>query len=161
MKGLGKPQALVLAGALVAIVLLMLAPRIPAGKMDKAKVDPRSVRTAEAVALVNGQDPMRGIMMLREIAEDDPGNTEAQWHLGLFSVQTGQFDKALERFLIVAEQDEAGFPDVWFYLGRTYATLDSIDQAITCLKKYRTLTDDPALIEGVDRFMEELENEKR
>ena len=103
-------------------------------------MDPIKAKTAEAVALVNGQDPMRGIMMLREILEEDPDNVEAHWHLGLFSVQSGQYDKALERFKKVIELDPKNFPDAWFYLGRTYATLDSNDQAIASLKKYKTLT---------------------
>src|SRR5688572_19914026 len=102
--GLKKPQLLALFGAMVVIVLLVLAPRVPAGKMEMAaKADPLKIRTVEAVALVNGQDPMRGIVALREILQDDPDNIEAHWHLGLFSVQSGQYDKALERFKKVIE----------------------------------------------------------
>lgn len=160
--GLKKPQLLALVGALVVIVLLLLAPRTPSGK-EKAEVramDPAKAKTEEAIALVNGQDPMRGIMMLREILQEDPNNVEAHWHLGLFSVQSGQYDKALGRFKKVLELDSVNFPDAWFYLGRTYATLDSNAQAIASLKKYRTLTQDTALINGVDRFLIELENVK-
>jgi len=156
--GLKKPQVLALAGALVVIVLLVLAPRIPSGKQqaEVKAMSPTDVKTAEAVALVQGQDPMKGIMMLREVLQEDPDNAEAHWHLGLFSIQSGQYEKALERFKKVRELDEAGFPDVWFYLGRTYATLDSTDQAIECFTKYRTLAQDTAIINGVDRFLQEL-----
>jgi lipopolysaccharide biosynthesis regulator YciM len=161
MMGLKKPQLLALAGALVVIVLLVMMPRTPSGMQEAAQaVSPAQSKTAEAVALVQGQDPMRGIMMLREILQEDPDNVEAHWHLGLFSVQSGQYDKALERFKKVRQLDEQGFPDVWFYLGRTYATLDSIDQAITCFKKYRTLAQDTAILNGVDRFLIELENKQ-
>jgi tetratricopeptide (TPR) repeat protein len=73
-------------------------------------------------------------------------------------VQSGQFDKALERFKKVRDLNAEAFPDVWFYLGRTYATLDSTDQAIACFRTYRTLTQDTAIINGVDRFLLELEN---
>ncbi|MCU0318598.1 MAG: tetratricopeptide repeat protein [Flavobacteriales bacterium] len=140
-----------------------MAPRIPSGK-EEAKVkamSPAEVKMAEAIALVQGQDPMRGIMMLREVLEEDPNNAEAHWHLGLFSIQSGQYEKALDRFRKVRELDEAGFPDVWFYLGRTYATLDSTDQAIACLKKYRTLTQDTVILNGVDRFLHELEGNEQ
>lgn len=156
--GLGKPQWLALAGAAVVVVLLVLAPRTPSGKREEAAaLTPSKARTMEAVALVNGQDPMRGIMMLREIAEEEPENVEVQWHLGLFSVKSGQMEKALERFKKVRDLDAEAFPDVWFFLGRTYATLDSTDQAIACLRKYRTLTQDSALINQVDGFLKELE----
>lgn len=160
--GLGKPQWLALAGAAVVVVLLVLAPRTPSGKREEAAaVTPSKAKTMEAVALVNGQDPMRGIMMLREIAQQEPDNAEAQWHLGLFSVQSGQMDKALERFKKVRDLDAEGFPDVWFYLGRTYATLDSADQAIACLRKYRTLVQDTALQHKVDGFLMELETNEQ
>lgn len=158
--GLKKPQLLVLAGALVVVVLLVLMPRTPSGKQAATppSMSPAQAKLAEAVALVQGQEPMRGIMMLREIVQEDPDNVEAHWHLGLFSVQSGQFDKALERFKKVRDLDAEAFPDVWFYLGRTYATLDSTDQAIACFRTYRTLTQDTAIINGVDRFLLELEN---
>ncbi len=162
MKGLKKPQLLALLGALVVIVLLVMAPRTPSGKKaaEVPTMDPSKAKTAEAVALVNGQDPMRGIMMLREILQEDSNNVEAHWNLGLFSVQSGQYDKALYRFQKVLALDSVNYPDAWFYLGRTYATLDSNAQAIAYLKKYKTLTQDTAILNGVDRFLLELENVK-
>jgi len=162
MMGLKKPQLLALAGAVVVIVLLVLAPRTPSGKEQAAApaMSPSQVKTAEAVALVQGEDPMRGIMMLREVLQEEPDNVEAHWHLGLFSIQSGQYDKALGRFQKVLELDSVNFPDAWFYLGRTYATLDSNAQAIASLKKYRTLTQDTAILNGVDQFLIELENVK-
>lgn len=161
--GLKRPQLLALVGALVVVVLLVVMPRTPSGKQaaEVKAMSPAEVKMAEAVALVQGQDPMRGIMMLREVVEEDPNNAEAHWHLGLFSIQSGQYEKALDRFRKVRDLDEAGFPDVWFYLGRTYATLDSTDQAIACLKKYRTLTQDTVILNGVDRFLHELEGNEQ
>ena len=162
MMGLKKPQLLALLVALVVIVLLVMAPRTPAGKQqaEVPAMDPSKAKTAEAVALVDGQDPMRGIMMLREILQEDSNNVEAHWQLGLFSVQSGQYDKALYRFQKVLALDSVNFPDAWFYLGRTYATLDSNALAIAHLKKYKTLTQDTAILNGVDRFLLELENVK-
>ncbi len=160
MMGFGKPQLFALSGGLLLIVLLLMAPRIPSEKKEAARMPAEKVKLAEAVALVNGSEPMRGIMMLREMLAEEPDNAEIHWHLGLFSVQSGQYDKALERFLKVAELDEEGFPDVWFYLGRTYATLDSTDKAIASLRKYTTLTQDTAILHGVERFLNELEHDK-
>lgn len=154
-----KPQLVAVAVAVITIVLLMMVPRKAPVAVEEAAMDPMEIRLAEAVALVNGSEPMRGIMMLREILAEDPGNAEAHWHLGLFSVQSGQFDKAAERFRKVIELDEAGHPEAWFYLGRTQATLDSVPQAIESLRKYRTLTQDTAILSGVDRLLKELENE--
>ncbi|MEZ4806697.1 MAG: tetratricopeptide repeat protein [Flavobacteriales bacterium] len=136
-----------------------MAPRTPSGKQEEM-MSPGQARTAEAVALVNGQDPMRGIMMLREILEEDPKNVQAHWHLGLFSIQSGQYDKALDRFRKVLELDAQGYPDAWVYLGRTYAELDSIPQAIESLENYKEVAQDTAILRGVDHFLEELRNDK-
>jgi tetratricopeptide (TPR) repeat protein len=157
----GGPKWVALGVLAVATVLLVMAPRIPASKAgarDKV-ADMKQARLAEAVALVRGDQPMLGIQQLLKLVEEDPAMYEAHWHLGLFSVQSGQFDKALMRFRTVVDLAGDAFPDAWFYLGRTYATLDSIPQAITCLEHFRTLTDDPELHGIVDRALEELTNE--
>ena len=160
MNGLKKPQLLALGLAVIVIVLLVLVPRMPSGKKEEmAKLDPAQARTTEAVALVNGQEPMRGIKMLLEIVEEEPNNVEALWNLGLFSVKSGQYDKALERFKKVVELDAEGYPDALFYLGRTYATLDSIPQAVASLEKYRSTSQDTAINNGIDRFLLQLKNE--
>ena len=160
--GLKKPQLLALVGALVMIVLLLMAPRTPAGKQaaEVRPMDPGQAKTQEAIALVNGQDPMRGIMMLREILEEDPDNVEAHWHLGLFSIKSGQYDKALDRFRKVLGLDPEHYPDAWFYIGNMYLRADSTQRAIESLKKYRTLTQDTSVLAEVDRLLIELENVK-
>jgi predicted Zn-dependent protease len=152
---MGTPQWLALAGAVVAVVLLLLLPRGP----EAPAVDPGEARLAEAVAMVQGASPMAGIQQLLTIVKEEPDNAGAHWHLGLFSVQSGQYDRALERFQQVARLDPEGYPDVWFYLGRAYATLDSTEQAIASLRKYRTLAQDTVILNGVDRFIAELEQE--
>jgi len=160
--GLKKPQLLALVGALVVIVLLLMVPRTPSGKQaaEVVPMAPGQAKTQEAIALVNGQDPMRGIMMLREVLEEDPDNVEAHWHLGLFSIQSGQYDKALDRFRKVLELDSVRYPDAWFYIGNMYLRTDSTQRAIECLKKYRTLTQDTSVLAEVDRLLIDLENVK-
>jgi tetratricopeptide (TPR) repeat protein len=46
----------------------------------------------------NPQNSMKGILTIRKILEINPDNAEASYSLGMFSVQTGQFGKAEERF---------------------------------------------------------------
>lgn len=48
---------------------------------------------------------MRGVQLYREIIEKEPKHIQANYELGLLSVQSGQIDKAIERFdlLIKAE----------------------------------------------------------
>ncbi|MEL6132638.1 MAG: tetratricopeptide repeat protein [Bacteroidota bacterium] len=49
------------------------------------------------------QNAMRGILTIRKVLEVNPNNAEASFRLGLFSLQTGQIDKALPRFEKVLE----------------------------------------------------------
>jgi lipopolysaccharide biosynthesis regulator YciM len=156
---IGRNQLIALGAAAVVCVLLVFAPRIPSGKKE-VSVDPAEAKIAQAVAMVNGKEPMKGIMMLRELAQENPENAEVHWHLGQFSIQSGQYDKAIARFEKVKELDEDGFPDVHFYLGRTYATMDSIGPAIASFEKYKTLVSDTVILEGVDRFLKELKQQK-
>jgi len=90
------------AGALVAGVLWM--PRTPASAPKPptaAEISVADIGTDPvdiAVAKVNGENPMEGILELRTLAEETPPNLDAVMWLGRFSVQSGQLDKARERF---------------------------------------------------------------
>ncbi|HVX27511.1 MAG TPA: tetratricopeptide repeat protein [Parafilimonas sp.] len=47
------------------------------------------------------ENPMQGILAIKEIADKNPDNIYAQMMLGLGGIQSGQYDKAAERFLNV------------------------------------------------------------
>lgn len=51
-----------------------------------------------AVAKVSGENPMEGILALRALADETPPNLDAVMWLGRFSIQSGQLEKARERF---------------------------------------------------------------
>lgn len=161
-----KPQIVVLLAALFLVVLLIVAPRIPqeaeekVTEESKSAVDPVENEINKAVALVQGgENPMQGIMILREILEEDPDNIEAHWHLAHFSVQSGQYDKAVERFKKVIDlDDDQKFPDASFYLGKTYATLDQKEEAIASFEQYLAHTEDSTVKERVEVFIRELKN---
>ncbi|MFT3884953.1 MAG: tetratricopeptide repeat protein [Flavobacteriales bacterium] len=167
------------AGAALVVVLLSLAPRTPKaatdGEATSARVseDPNSGSTPHAAdasasmardpkvaailaELSSGAPPMQTILKLRDLAEKEPGNMDAQYHLGLFSWQTGQYDKAMARFRIVAARDPQGYPDAFAYLGQAYASLDSTDKALAALETYKTLVTDTALRNGADRLITDL-----
>ncbi|HQK98651.1 MAG TPA: tetratricopeptide repeat protein, partial [Bacteroidia bacterium] len=48
-------------------------------------------------------EPMKGIMLLREVVSKNPEHEMAQYNLGMLSVKSGQLDKAIERFTKVLE----------------------------------------------------------
>ena len=53
------------------------------------------------------ENPMQGILAIKEIADKNPDNLYAQMMLGLGGIQSGQYDKAIERFLnVVSKQPD-------------------------------------------------------
>lgn len=96
------------AGVLVAAILWM--PRTPASAVELTAAtselsleDVGASPVDIAIAKVNGENPMEGIMELRAMSEETPPNLEAVLWLGRFSVQSGQLDKARARFNQVIE----------------------------------------------------------
>ena len=86
--------------ALVAIVLWL--PRKSADAEQLTSLPTEAVATDDpveaAVQKVSGENPMEGILALRTLAESDPPNVDAVVWLGIFGIQSGQLDKARERF---------------------------------------------------------------
>ena len=174
-------------GAVLATVLLALAPRTPSAKAEGAEgsarvsEDPGSGSTPQAAEagaqdmpaikdpkvaaiiaeLNSGAPPMQTILKLREIAEKEPANVEAQYHLGLFSWQTGQYDKAMDRFRQVIALDGKGYPDAYAFLGQAYASLDSNEKAIAALETYKTLVTDTARLNGADRLIADIRTKNK
>jgi hypothetical protein len=58
-------------------------------------------KTGLGSALVTGSNPMKGITMLLDVVKEDPKNSRANFNLGLFSMQSRQFDKAVDRIKTV------------------------------------------------------------
>jgi len=75
-----------------------------------------SLKNRLAMTLVATENPMQGIQMLREILEEKPGDPETLKNLGILSLQSGQFDKAEERFRELLAADSSDL-EVLFYLG--------------------------------------------
>ncbi len=156
---IGRNQLIVLGAAAIVSVLLVVAPRIPSQKQG-VSVDPKESKIAEAIALVNGTQPMKGIKMLLTLAQEQPENAEVHWQLGQFSIQSGQMDKAVARFKRVIELDESNYADAHFILGGIYVRSDSIAAAIASFEQYKTLVKESDVMSDVDRMLEELKQRK-
>ena len=121
-------------------------------ELDKSSLD---AQTGLGVAYVNGSaNPMQGIQLLLGVVKEDPKNLKANLNLGLFSMKSGQFDKAVERFKTVIAINPN--PEAWFYLASSYENLGLIDEAITAYSKSKELAADPSLGQFVDRKIKEL-----
>jgi|SRR5690606_36909695 len=121
-------------------------------ELDPADLD---AKTGLGSAYVSGtSNPMAGIALLREVVNADPKHIGANKSLGLFSMQSRQFDRAIDRFKIVVEQQ----PDAesYFYLATSYENIGLHREAIAAFEKSRDLAADPTLTQFINRKIDEL-----
>lgn len=117
------------------IVLFLLLPKHPSSKEAAATTaDPDSLKLQQAVELVNGANPMEGITLLREMVAEDSTNADAHYYLGLFSVKSGQLDKAIARF----EKVVGLRPNDIKYqveVGYQFMVMDTVGLALQCFER--------------------------
>ena len=121
------------------------------------KLNPASLnaKTGLGSAYVSGTaNPMQGIQLLLEVVKEDPKNVKANTNLGLFSMRSGQFDKAVTRFKTVIEQKPD--PEAWFYLATSYENLGQNKDAILAYEKSKELAANPGLSNFVDQKIQAL-----
>ena len=131
-------QLLVIVGVVCLGVLIFFIPRVPSGK-EVSKLNKADVKIAEALKLVEtSPNPMEGIMLLREVLEEDSTNIKAQWNMALLSNRSGQYEKVLSRVdKVIALDYEHNYPEA-FILGADAAEqLNLTDKALSLLNDYR------------------------
>ncbi len=97
-------------------------------------------------------EPMKGIMMLREVVTTDPKHENANLNLGFLSMKSGQFEKATERFKKVLEINPARI-DMYVYLGEAYVRLGQKEKAIENFEVFKNLSNDQQMIKDVDAYI--------
>lgn len=119
--------------------------------------DPESLdaKTGLGAVTVEGTpNPMGGIQMLLQVLEKDPENPKANLTLALFSIQTGQYEKARDRLLTVVRKAPAG--EAYFYLGETYRNLGEREKAIEAYETTKKYIVDPQFNAMIDNIIKEL-----
>jgi len=76
----------------------------------------------------NPQSQMKGILQMRSLSEKYPENADLQWNMGLFSIQSGQYEKAVARFEKVINIDAQRF-DAYMQLAMSYLALQDTSAA--------------------------------
>lgn len=94
----------------------------------------RSITEQIQAALSNIQDAddpqsqMKGILQMRSLSEKYPENADLQWNMGLFSIQSGQYEKAIARFEKVINIDAQRL-DAYMQLAVSYLALQDTSAA--------------------------------
>lgn len=88
--------------------------------------------------------PMQAVLSIRDISERFPENIKANFTLGVMSMQTGQYEKAMDRFSKVLDQDDQNL-DAHLLLARsklfggdTNSAISSLESALEALSDEET-----------------------
>lgn len=113
-------------------------------------------KTGVATCYVEGsENPMQGITLLREVVQADPENVNANLNLGLFSMKSGQFDKAISRFETVVKKKPSA--ENYALLAEAFEQSGDKQSAIKALTKAKEYVIDPQIIKGIDDYIKTLE----
>ena len=124
------------------------------------KINPenQNAKTDLGVCYAEGTaEPMKGIMMLREVVTQNPKHEMAQLNLGFLSVKSGQFDKAIDRFTTVMQNNE-NRKDVYYFLGHTYYEAGKNDSALYWLEKFTKESDDYQLVQQAGMLIKRIKS---
>ena len=91
-------QILIIIGGVVLVYFLFQLPTSVLETADAQENINKTTSIEAAIALLEGKNPMEGVFVLREILEKDPKNTQALYYLGVLSIQTAQYENAINRF---------------------------------------------------------------
>jgi tetratricopeptide (TPR) repeat protein len=101
-------------------------------------------------------EPMKGIMLLRDVVSKNPNHEMAQYNLGMLSVRSGQFDKAIERFKKVLEINPQR-TQLYYYLGQIYLQEGDTTKALESYKSFMKKSEDYEAVSQVGQMVKELE----
>lgn len=103
----------------------------------------------------DGNDPMKGIGLLREVEKTDSNNVKLQLTFAFFSAKSQQWDKAIKRFEKVLIIDPL-YIEAYLHLADAYEQQGQKNKTIEMLEKYANVTDDAMAKQEVLKYIEQL-----
>lgn len=105
------------------------------------------------------QEPMKGIGILRHLADSLPDNITVSLALGRLSIQSGQYDKAKERLKKVLLLDPQN-TEALYFLAITEAQLGHNEEAIKLFEMCKQLVNKEDFNKEIDEIVNNLKNKK-
>jgi cytochrome c-type biogenesis protein CcmH/NrfG len=158
-------KVVLILGAMICVVVLYLLPTpnskfrevtINTGAAAESSTSTPEEKVAKALEIIQGGGaPMQGIQLLLEVIETEPNNIEALYYLGDFSMKTGQYQKAEERFsrLVKIQPTNDRF---WYMLAQSQEMGGNSSSAIESYKSFLNYGKDSIIVETVRKKIEEL-----
>jgi tetratricopeptide (TPR) repeat protein len=106
----------------------------------------------------NPQETMQGIQRILEVARRDSTNMYAQFMLGLGGIESGQFDKAIERLTTVVQHQPANIEAI-LLLAEVHQQKGDKTEAVKWFKEARKLVGNPEIVKEIDQRILSLQKE--
>ena len=116
-----------------------------------------SAKANMAMTYVNTENPMQGIMLLRDVLQQDPTNELALFNMGLLSMRSNQFERAIGRFRQILVVNPAS-RKAKFYLGISLAEANQKAEAKKVLAEVKQQEKDPQILAAIREYEERLAN---
>ena len=100
-------------------------------------------------------NPMEGILKVKEVVDKNPQNTYGQLILALGGKKSGQYEKAIERFLIIVGLEPNNI-EAMVNLAECYELINQKNSAIEWYTKVREKVNIPEAKEAVTKRIQEL-----
>jgi outer membrane protein len=126
------------------------------GKVLEANPKNLEVKTKMAMTYLSSKAPMQGITMMREVLAEDPKNEFALYNMGMLSIQSGQYDRAvehLEKLTAINQNHVQG----QLLLGVAYMNKGNKEKARQQFEVVKKLDKDPAVQATADSYLKDLE----
>jgi predicted Zn-dependent protease len=100
--------------------------------------------------------PMQGILLIREVLKEEPENVFAIMSLGKLSIQSNQYDKAVDRFrqVLGLQPDNV---EAKFLLAVSLGESGKKTEAVALLKELKNSSKDPAVLMQTESYLKQLE----
>lgn len=108
-----------------------------------------------AMTYVNTDNPMQGIMMLREILEEDPTNEIALFNMGVLSMRSNQYGRAVQRFSQIVTNNPGNIK-AKFYLALSLLETGKQEDARKLLEEVKDKEKDPMIQKAIAELEERL-----
>ncbi len=125
------------------------------GKVLASEPKNLEIKVKIGMTYMSSKAPMQGLSLIREALAEDPKNEFALFNLGMLSIQSGQYDKAvgyMDRLVTVNPNHIQGN----LLLGVAYMNTGNKEKARQQFEKVKQLDKDPAVQATADSYLKDL-----
>lgn len=112
-----------------------------------------TTKMALAASYIEGTgETMQGVQLLLGITREKPDNVPANLMLGRLSMQSGQFDKAIQRFETVVKLEPKN-TEALYFLAEAYKSKGNKNKAIELFEQVKKIVNKPEFSRDIDQYI--------